>query len=763
MKLFDILIAIVVALITQLLLNAQTFNRDAANIINQTSTDVNYAGAAWIDFDNDGDLDLHATKNHLFVNNGDGTFIYDNSTIQANNPGNANGVSWADYNNDGILDFAIAGSPVFLFKGEGSSFERITNTVFDPANDYRGWAPAWGDYNNDGFIDLVVTHAVGFHNGGNNPTFLFMNNGDGRFTRIEDYEFTQNLAPYTIPTWTDYDQDGDLDLFIGSGPAGSSARDYIYINQLVETGSVDFVRLEDGPLGTDLQDGQTYNTIDYDNDGDFDIFLTNYGGAPDRFYINDNGTYVSTATTFTVTGSNLANNWGDTDNDGDLDLLVTSENGNSFYRNNGDGTFTKITDNGISPTGATRGASFGDYDDDGDLDLFISGNSLGRGLYINELNNGNNWIKFTLEGTVSNRAAIGAKVKVKSTIDGNETWQIRELLAQNSFGAHNSLVVHFGLKDASVIEQAIIEWPSGQTTELSNLTVNETHNVIETIPSGFTRVNFSADIIESFGETTVQFEDLTFTDPADPITSWEWDFNNDGTIDATDQNPQWTYSDVGIYTVKLTVTNSSGSKELTREDYIEVKLEPGIPVIVSSSPESSDTLIARNGSVAFSVSAEDPTGYELNFAWIKNGISASINSTYNYRSSFVFPTPRIDTVTVTVSNPVNSISKTWFVNVVQDPTSVEDESIPTEYSLAQNYPNPFNPSTTIKYTIPKQSQVTLKLFDVLGNEIASLVDEQKSIGTYSVDFNADQFSSGIYFYSLRAGNFSAVKKMTLIK
>lgn len=137
-----------------------------------------------------------------------------------------------------------------------------------------------------------------------------MNNGDGRFTRIEDYEFTQNLAPYTIPTWTDYDQDGDLDLFIGSGPAGSAARDYIYINQLIETGSVDFIRLEDGPLGTDLQDGQTYNTIDYDNDGDFDIFLTNYSAVPDRFYINDNGTYVSTSTTFTVTGSNLANNWG---------------------------------------------------------------------------------------------------------------------------------------------------------------------------------------------------------------------------------------------------------------------------------------------------------------------------------------------------------------------------------------------------------------------------------------------------------------------
>ncbi|MCW9094671.1 MAG: T9SS type A sorting domain-containing protein, partial [Ignavibacteriaceae bacterium] len=94
----------------------------------------------------------------------------------------------------------------------------------------------------------------------------------------------------------------------------------------------------------------------------------------------------------------------------------------------------------------------------------------------------------------------------------------------------------------------------------------------------------------------------------------------------------------------------------------------------------------------------------------------------------------------------------------------DDEfSIPKEYFLSQNYPNPFNPSTTIRWQQPETGLVTLKIYDVLGNEIVTLVNEEKSVGIYEINWNANKLSSGIYFYQLKAGSFSQTKKMILLK
>ncbi len=101
-----------------------------------------------------------------------------------------------------------------------------------------------------------------------------------------------------------------------------------------------------------------------------------------------------------------------------------------------------------------------------------------------------------------------------------------------------------------------------------------------------------------------------------------------------------------------------------------------------------------------------------------------------------------------------------------NPTDVESEiseTIPTEFALKQNYPNPFNPSTKISWQSPVSGYQTLKIYDVLGNEVATLVDEYKPAGTYEVDFNASKLSSGIYFYQLKAGEYLSIKKMTLLK
>ncbi|MGB5849156.1 MAG: T9SS type A sorting domain-containing protein, partial [Ignavibacteriaceae bacterium] len=99
-------------------------------------------------------------------------------------------------------------------------------------------------------------------------------------------------------------------------------------------------------------------------------------------------------------------------------------------------------------------------------------------------------------------------------------------------------------------------------------------------------------------------------------------------------------------------------------------------------------------------------------------------------------------------------------------TGVEEETtLPTEFSLEQNYPNPFNPSTKIKYSVPQLSKVVIKVFDILGNEIETLINEEKPAGEYNVDFRIDnlELPSGIYFYRLQAGEFIQVKKMILLK
>ena len=98
-------------------------------------------------------------------------------------------------------------------------------------------------------------------------------------------------------------------------------------------------------------------------------------------------------------------------------------------------------------------------------------------------------------------------------------------------------------------------------------------------------------------------------------------------------------------------------------------------------------------------------------------------------------------------------------------TGIEDQNkdLPSRFELYQNYPNPFNPSTTIRYSLPKTSFVTLKVYDILGREVGTLVNEQKPAGNYQVEFNASSFASGVYFYKIQAGSFAAVKKLLLLK
>jgi len=160
--------------------------------------------------------------------------------------------------------------------------------------------------------------------------------------------------------------------------------------------------------------------------------------------------------------------------------------------------------------------------------------------------------------------------------------------------------------------------------------------------------------------------------------------------------------------------------------------------------------------------------------------NAFINDTVFWNFKYTAPDSSVVDTIYSVANSVNgdgipfndqwNFGANFPVSVVDIPVTVEDETIPSQFHLSQNYPNPFNPSTTIRFSIPEESFVTLKIYDVLGNEIITLINEQKPPGIYEFEFDAEGLPSGIYFYNLQAipfgrqaGEFIETNKMVLLQ
>jgi enediyne biosynthesis protein E4 len=469
----------------------QTFTRivDPANPVFADPGAPGFAGASWVDADGNGRPDLFVGDRGLYLNAGAGVFT---KVVIGDNVGTL-GNSWADYDNDGDPDLMVAGSAgggargsrLFVNDGAGGLTLATTGTLADSVGN-SAWACAWGDYDADGRVDLVLASAFGFT--GTHTNRLLHNDGGGVMSQDAATDVTVGTAPYTVPSWCDFDLDGDLDLAIGAGPAnGTKGPDFFYRNLRVEGGAPPLLdRITTGILATELRDGQIVQWPDYDNDGDLDCFITNFRSSVNHLYRNDAGTYVKMTAAQAGpiagdTGWNLASLWHDFDLDGDLDCLVTRTQGftNRYYRNEGNGTFTSQA-MGTITSGSSITAVAADYDLDGDLDVYASAAAGGlKGLYRNDQPAGSHWFQLRLAGTLSNRSAIGAKVRVRAMIGGQSVAQIREVSSQNSFNGHSDFVQHFGLGDAASIEWLSVEWPSGLVETFTGVPVDTTLTLIE--------------------------------------------------------------------------------------------------------------------------------------------------------------------------------------------------------------------------------------------------------------------------------------------
>lgn len=506
---------------------AQAFKRvtdstnPAVQFVNSSST---YKGLAWIDLDRDNYPDLFVSPRFLFRNNRQGSFIQLPDLEGIRDEQAAFGTSWGDLDNDGDQDCLIASIQSGLYYNDGTQRLVDSSNLLPNLGAYSGWDGALADVDNNGLLDVLFVHACcNFHPTGPFPCKMYLQQTPGQFTAIAGYEFTDQTAPYTIPTWADYDLDGDMDLFIGSGPAGTARPDYNYKNLLKETGSFKLERLTSFPF-MQPQDGQVYNFIDFDNDMDLDICLTNYAGAKTRMYRNDGSSgYFELNTVFSTAKPYLSNVWGDMDNDGYIDVLLAEDQTSSarLYRNKGNGTFNfPILPGGTG--GNIAGVALADYDNDGDLDFYINGQGNARSLFRNDTFAGaRRWVQFSLEGTSSNRSAIGATIRVKANIGGKPLWQLRQVSAHNSFQSQSDLRQHFGLRDAVTLDSVIVQWPSGLREVFTNLPGNRIYRILE--GSGLEPVvaGYEAAAIPAFEVTPNPVQDHLTIRTAAHITTLE--------------------------------------------------------------------------------------------------------------------------------------------------------------------------------------------------------------------------------------------------
>ena len=483
------------------------------------------AGVIVFDYDNDGYDDFYVTNskgaNALYRNLGDETFE-DVAGISgvADSLSVANGGCAADYDNDGNKDLFVTNygvSKLFRNHGEGQ-FEDVTdNTFIESGGFHRSMGCAWGDYDKDGFVDLVIVRHMntegamdwGPHVFGDlvDHLVLYHNNGDGYFddvtTLLGDPSTLRKSMPVGNiwgagfqPAWIDFDNDGDLDLYVVNDFGYQLQPNVLWRNDgLLVDGSWGFVDVSVKTNADIGLNGMGLAIGDYNLDGFFDFYVTNIDVNYLLKYDSERNLFkdVTVSSNSDLSGGSRSRVfWGtmffDYDNDGDEDLYVVAgylkqenfdnprEQRNVLLRNDGDGKFSDVSKNsGADDLGIGRGAAFLDFNSDGCLDIVVHNLSQMPRLLQNLCNSDNAWIKVKLRGSNSNMDAIGARIEIIA----NNIRQIREISAGSSQMSQNMLEAHFGLGKVKTIDSLTIRWPSGNIDVMKDVEVNQSLVIVE--------------------------------------------------------------------------------------------------------------------------------------------------------------------------------------------------------------------------------------------------------------------------------------------
>jgi hypothetical protein len=463
--------------------------------------------------------------NRLYRNRRDGTFEDVTDRAGLRRSGWASSVCAGDYDNDGALDLFLTyfgRNVLYRNRGDGR-FEDATARAGLAAADTRwGSGCSFVDYDRDGRLDLFVANYLAFDlaraaEAGKGPNctwkgipvncgpkglpfdtnLLYRNQGDGTF---RDVSMASRIAlvtsryPMTAAA-ADFTGDGWTDIYVACDSTASilyrNERDGTFTDVAVPSGTA-YSEFGEAQAGMGLAVG------DYDGDGLLDLLKTHFADDVPALYRNlGRGQFEDAAVATGLGALNRYVEWGagmpDLDNDGHPDIVYVT--GNVYpeverqlpqyphrgprvvFRSRGGRQFALVTDaSGPGPTAphSSRGAAFGDYDNDGDVDVLVMNMNEPPSLLRNDYTGGNRWLAVKLEGTRSNRAGLGATVRVTAG-----RTQARALLSQSSYYSHDDLRAHFGLGPHARAERLEVRWPSGLVDVLRDVAAGQVVTVRE--------------------------------------------------------------------------------------------------------------------------------------------------------------------------------------------------------------------------------------------------------------------------------------------
>jgi len=742
-----------------------------------------YQITALADYDRDGDLDFFQANvfesAFLFLNNREHglTNIIEESGLDPTAP-TATGC-WADFNNDGWTDLFVSGYTARnrLYQNNGNAgFSEIAESLPPEPEDKMTYTAALADYDRDGFVDIFI---VNFTEG--NKDQLLRNNGDMTFSDVTDQAGFSAFGngKSRCAAWCDYDQDGDVDLFVGG-----QRQSALFVNQ----GSGVFP-----PVRYFISDIRAAMWADHDQDGDFDLTVCSGDSNNPLILVNDGQGNLDPGVPlpgFAGASPSYTPLWEDWDNDADLDLALfgNSETGTGLrlLQNLGHGQYRDVAASaGLNAVHNGFSINAADLNNDGRVDLLLNDYQKRNSYFYVNQSAANHWIQLQLTGKQSNYSAIGSIVHLFFG-DRHQVLQM-EVNGPTS----NSPVLEFGLGSLTLLDSLAICWPSGHIQRRYNIAADQRLQITESdtvsgrdvaierivsplplvssgeiIPAVVLKNNGSATaqdlwahcLIDSSGITIynclLNIEQMASMDTLlvqfDPWTPtirnlYRTHFavylvgdmrpNNNSTARTVRSAHD---HDVGILRVMLPCDEASLSYHVNPEIEIEnAGLYAAGPFdAVCKITDTDGTVVYSNTYLAQAMAAGSKR--VITFApWTPPNVGPF---TFRFELKYSpdqFPPNNIAAITVSSATEI----------------AKKDNPQPDRCLLASNYPNPFNNATTINVRVPAAGPLTLRLFNSAGRPVWAWHSRRVEAGEQRILWNGENqhyesAASGIYFYRI---------------